>query len=124
MPPTDAVVTTTKPTTAAPAVVATSTVTIPATLTAGEIVTETTAATPPPPGAPGGVAAAATQATKVYGKGDAEVRALDGVTVEFERGRFSAIMGPSGSGKSTLMHCLAGLDTLSSGPTASGGRSL
>ena len=77
--------------------------------------TETTAAPPPPPGAPGSVAAAATQATKVYGKGDAEVRALDGVTVEFERGRFSAIMGPSGSGKSTLMHCLAGLDSLTSG---------
>src|SRR5690606_28133143 len=46
---------------------------------------------------------------------DTEIRALDGVTVSFERSRFTAIMGPSGSGKSTLMHCLAGLDQLSSG---------
>jgi putative ABC transport system ATP-binding protein len=45
-----------------------------------------------------------------YGEGDAAVDALDGVSVEFEQGRFAAIMGPSGSGKSTLMHCLAGLD--------------
>ena len=57
----------------------------------------------------------AADATKVYGSGDTAVRALDGVTVEFPRGRFTAIMGPSGSGKSTLMHCLAGLDTLTSG---------
>jgi len=54
-------------------------------------------------------------AVKVYGRGDAAVRALDGVSVEFATGRFTAIMGPSGSGKSTLMHALAGLDTLSSG---------
>jgi putative ABC transport system ATP-binding protein len=60
-------------------------------------------------------AAGAVDATKVYGKGDSEVRALDGVTVSFERGRFTAIMGPSGSGKSTLMHCLAGLDSLTTG---------
>jgi len=53
--------------------------------------------------------------TKVYGTGDTEVRALDGVDVEFEKGRFTAIMGPSGSGKSTLMHCSAGLDDLTSG---------
>jgi putative ABC transport system ATP-binding protein len=52
---------------------------------------------------------------KVYGSGDNEVRALDGVTVNLETGRFTAVMGPSGSGKSTLMHCLAGLDTLTSG---------
>nr|MBA2386858.1 ABC transporter ATP-binding protein [Acidimicrobiia bacterium] len=50
-----------------------------------------------------------------YGIGDAQVRALDGVTVAFEPGRFTAIMGPSGSGKSTLLHCLAGLDELTSG---------
>ena len=60
-------------------------------------------------------AARAVDAVKVYGRGEAEVRALDGVTVEFDAGRFTAIMGPSGSGKSTLMHCLAGLDTLTSG---------
>ena len=60
-------------------------------------------------------AAGAVDATKIYGGGDSEVRALDGVSVEFESGRFTAIMGPSGSGKSTLMHCLAGLDSLTSG---------
>ncbi len=53
--------------------------------------------------------------TKVYGTGDAEVRALRGVDVDFTTGAFTAIMGPSGSGKSTLMHCLAGLDTVTSG---------
>ena len=52
---------------------------------------------------------------KVYGAGDTEVRALDGVSVGFEAGRYTAIMGPSGSGKSTLMHCVAGLDDLTSG---------
>lgn len=57
----------------------------------------------------------ALDATKIYGKGDTEVRALDGVTVSFEAGHFTAIMGPSGSGKSTLLHCLAGLDRLTSG---------
>jgi putative ABC transport system ATP-binding protein len=60
-------------------------------------------------------AARAVDLVKVYGRGDAEVRALDGVTVEFPAGRFSAIMGPSGSGKSTLMHCMAGLDSVTSG---------
>ena len=54
-------------------------------------------------------------ASKHYGKGDSEVRALDDVTVEFRTGEFTAIMGPSGSGKSTLMHCLAGLDDLTAG---------
>jgi putative ABC transport system ATP-binding protein len=61
------------------------------------------------------VAARAVDAIKVYGAGDAAVRALDGVTVEFPAGRFSAIMGPSGSGKSTLLHCMAGLDRLTDG---------
>jgi len=52
---------------------------------------------------------------KLYGEGDAQVRALDGVSVEFAAGRFTAIMGPSGSGKSTLMHCMAGLDKVTAG---------
>jgi putative ABC transport system ATP-binding protein len=52
---------------------------------------------------------------KVYGTGDTAVRALDGVSAAFGRAQFTAIMGPSGSGKSTLMHCLAGLDTATSG---------
>jgi putative ABC transport system ATP-binding protein len=61
-------------------------------------------------------AAARTEdAVKVYGKGQTEVRALDGVSVEFAAGRYTAIMGPSGSGKSTLLHCVAGLDSLTSG---------
>src|SRR5262249_61593865 len=55
-------------------------------------------------------AARAVALTKIYGAGEAAVRALDRVTAEFPRERFTAIMGPSGSGKSTLMHCLAGLD--------------
>jgi putative ABC transport system ATP-binding protein len=60
-------------------------------------------------------AARAEALTKIYGTGDAEVRALDGVSVSFERGKFTAIMGPSGSGKSTLMHVCAGLDDATSG---------
>jgi putative ABC transport system ATP-binding protein len=72
-------------------------------------VTETT--TPPLTS----TAARAVDAYKIYGEGEAEVRALDGVTVEFETARMTAIMGPSGSGKSTLLHCLAGLDRLTSG---------
>ncbi|WP_019855613.1 ABC transporter ATP-binding protein [Actinopolyspora mortivallis] len=62
-----------------------------------------------------GYATSASELVKVYGSGEAGVRALDGVDIGFAGGRFSAIMGPSGSGKSTLMHCLAGLDTPSSG---------
>jgi len=61
------------------------------------------------------IAARAESASKIYGSGENEVRALDNVSVSFERGKFSAIMGPSGSGKSTLMHCVAGLDALTSG---------
>jgi putative ABC transport system ATP-binding protein len=61
------------------------------------------------------VAARVIDAVKVYGTGGTEVRALDGVSVDFPAARFTAIMGPSGSGKSTLMHCAAGLDTLTSG---------
>ncbi|MGH9261247.1 MAG: ABC transporter ATP-binding protein, partial [Acidimicrobiales bacterium] len=60
-------------------------------------------------------AARAVDATKVYGSGETAVVALDEVTVDFEAGRFTAIMGPSGSGKSTLMHCVAGLDSLTDG---------
>ncbi len=61
------------------------------------------------------IAARMEEGVKTYGAGLAEVRALDGVDIGFERGRFTAIMGPSGSGKSTLLHTLAGLDTLDSG---------
>jgi putative ABC transport system ATP-binding protein len=60
-------------------------------------------------------AARAVDAVKVYGSGATEVRALDGINVEFASGRWTAIMGPSGSGKSTLLHCMAGLDSLTSG---------
>jgi len=66
--------------------------------------------------APGPQAAAgAIDAVKIFGIASNEVRALDGVTIALESGKFTAIMGPSGSGKSTLMHCLAGLDSLTSG---------
>ncbi|MDX3097905.1 ABC transporter ATP-binding protein [Streptomyces sp. ME19-03-3] len=60
-------------------------------------------------------AARATALTKSYGTGETRVVALDAVDVEIARGRFTAVMGPSGSGKSTLMHCLAGLDSVTSG---------
>jgi putative ABC transport system ATP-binding protein len=63
----------------------------------------------------GTVAARAEHVTKVYGSGEAAVRALDDITVEFEAARYTAIMGPSGSGKSTLLHCLAGLDRVTAG---------
>ena len=61
------------------------------------------------------VAARAIDARKVYGSGETAVHALGGVDIEFVQGQFTAIMGPSGSGKSTLMHCMAGLDPMSSG---------
>lgn len=60
-------------------------------------------------------AARAEALTKIYGSGDTKVTALDQVSVSFAAGEFTAIMGPSGSGKSTLMHCMAGLDTPTSG---------
>jgi putative ABC transport system ATP-binding protein len=68
-----------------------------------------------PPDARTRAAARAIGLSKVYGEGAAAVRALDDVSVDFERARYTAIMGPSGSGKSTLLHCMAGLDTPSSG---------
>jgi putative ABC transport system ATP-binding protein len=64
---------------------------------------------------PVAAAARTEDAVKIYGKGATEVRALNGVTVGFADGELGAIMGPSGSGKSTLLHCMAGLDTLTSG---------
>jgi putative ABC transport system ATP-binding protein len=63
----------------------------------------------------GPVVAQAIALSKVYGEGEAQVRALDDVSVEFTRSRLTAIMGPSGSGKSTLMHCMAALDRPTSG---------
>src|SRR5436305_14912772 len=64
---------------------------------------------------PDGIAARAEGVTKIYGTGGTQVVALDDVSVQLERGKYTAIMGPSGSGKSTLMHCLAGLDSINSG---------
>ncbi|WP_418896326.1 ABC transporter ATP-binding protein [Streptomyces cupreus] len=69
----------------------------------------------PPAGRATAVAARATDLSKIYGQGETQVVALDRVSVEFRQAEFTAIMGPSGSGKSTLMHCVAGLDTFSSG---------
>jgi putative ABC transport system ATP-binding protein len=70
------------------------------------------------------MAARAVAATKVYGSGPTSVTALDGIDAGFRKGEFTAIMGPSGSGKSTLLHCLAGLDTLTSGQVFLGGTDL
>ncbi|MBE1534315.1 ABC transporter ATP-binding protein [Actinomadura algeriensis] len=82
--------------------------------------TQTSAA--PPAGAHTGEnAAVATGLTKQYGTGDNAVTALREVSAAFPRGRFTAIMGPSGSGKSTFLHCLAGLDTATSGSVVIGG---
>ncbi|NXY96657.1 ABC transporter ATP-binding protein [Streptomyces sp. BR123] len=78
----------------------------------------TTAITETRQGESGGhaaVAARARRVVKAYGSGETRVVALDAVDVDIARGQFTAIMGPSGSGKSTLMHCLAGLDTVTSG---------
>jgi putative ABC transport system ATP-binding protein len=80
-----------------------------------DTMTAAPATLPPPRPQPVRYAARAEHATRVYGRGGTEVTALDDVTIGFPAGRFTAIMGPSGSGKSTLMHCLAGLDTLTSG---------
>ncbi len=66
----------------------------------------------------------ATELVRVFGEGEAAVRALDGLDVEFPSRRFTAIMGPSGSGKSTLMHCLAGLDRPTSGTVVIDGTDL
>ncbi|MDN5795901.1 MAG: ATP-binding cassette domain-containing protein [Intrasporangium sp.] len=63
----------------------------------------------------GPIAARAVDVVKTYGRGEAAVRALDGASVDIQRGRFTAVMGPSGSGKSTLVHALAGLDSIDSG---------
>ena len=80
----------------------------PATGTTGAAATTNATTTRP-------AAARVVDATKVYGTGDTAVIALDGVTVDLDAARFTAVMGPSGSGKSTLMHCVAGLDTLTEG---------
>lgn len=77
--------------------------------------TPTAAAPGAAPAASAVPAARAVDLERVYGRGDTVVKALDGVTVSFPAGGFTAIMGPSGSGKSTLMHCLAGLDRATSG---------
>jgi putative ABC transport system ATP-binding protein len=71
-------------------------------------------------GAAGIAAAQATDLSKVYGQGETKVVALDRVSVAFHQAEFTAIMGPSGSGKSTLMHCMAGLDSVTSGSTRIG----
>lgn len=70
---------------------------------------------PPPPRATTATAVRTVSAVKVYGSGSTEVVALDDVSIDLPAGRFTAVMGPSGSGKSTLMHCVAGLDRLTSG---------
>ena len=84
---------------------------------------------PVPQGAPAAAAAPmrvveARGLTKVYGEGEAQVVALDSASLVVGRGEFVAIMGPSGSGKSTLLHCLAGLDTPTSGSVLIAGQDL
>lgn len=70
------------------------------------------------------IAAEAHELAKAYGKGNAQVRALDGVSIEIYQSEFTAVMGPSGSGKSTLMHCMATLDTPDSGRVTIGDTTL
>src|SRR5690606_13167750 len=87
--------------------------------------TQTIPSPPSPPSRPETPAAArAVGLTKISGRGDVAVHALDGVDVTFAAGEFTAIMGPSGSGKSTLMHLLAGLDTATAGQAWLGGTEL
>jgi putative ABC transport system ATP-binding protein len=74
--------------------------------------------------AAGGAAVQVTDAVRVFGRGEGAVRALDGVTLSFERGTFTAVMGPSGSGKSTLLQSAAGLDRLTSGTVVLAGHDL
>jgi putative ABC transport system ATP-binding protein len=78
-------------------------------------VSATTTRENPPDTAAEEVAARVVGGVKVYGSAATMVRALDGVTADFARGQFCAVMGPSGSGKSTMLQCLAGLDRLTSG---------
>ncbi len=82
------------------------------------------AESPEPAAGPPAVAARVVGLRKTYGTGDAEVVALDGVSVDFAAGEFTAVMGPSGSGKSTLMHCAAALDVADSGEVSLGGTTL
>ena len=77
-----------------------------------------------PTGGRATVAVGCRDLVKVYGAGATAVRALDGIDLDFAAGTFSAIMGASGSGKSTLMHCLAGLDSVTSGQVILGGTDL
>ncbi len=79
---------------------------------------ESTLESPTESAAPEASIVEASGVERIYGEGQAEVRALDGVDVTFEKGRYTSIMGPSGSGKSTLMHILAGLDKPTAGTVA------